>query len=615
MQCTLQIIVTDPSGYGDVCGFMCEGATLGPITASETALPIIVTDGTSNYSVVSGLRVNQDEPLIHFYDKLLTADDSGVAHETFSIQRRLNGILIQDNWLNRNIDKVPDLFISFNRTLRVPEDGQIYHLPANLGLFPVLRSEKFGPNLPPGMSDKGGVLLPMFQREALFLNFSHDDGSGIEVDDYAVKVFAGSVNAISGCLGDQKNGEKLREQQDYLVAPRQGRLDGFYTAKGIVNQFVAMPLGFEYTAESQLRGTEFIGGIQLLIAPRYKGHGHYSLEGHQRDCGPFVKPEIWTPDCLDRYKTPRELGLEPGRRIFVEGDEVKDIWNAFPADPASLQTLANERLFPRCGKKCRPTLVHELYELPKDKFRSRPMVLEITTIHAFSINVNFGSTYFSGETTVPSALETLHYSPFLDVNDFKKQLFDQLQATKRAARYIMFNGVDHDDSPKYYDPIANYDLEGGVITFSPPWMSGRREDAANNYKFPVAEKATGRWEMGLGVGGGVYQEICLDEDPRKWNWAESRIAGVQILNSVIFESVVGIEAPPCPISVQDYIEGRMSFYHIVQKSPINEGTTLKALHTVGQIDARSEISASVFMSTGGSASGCAVCQKNLCDSM
>lgn len=453
---------------------MCAGATLGPVTASETALLIIITDGTSSYSVVSGLRVNQDKPLIHFYDKLLPVDDSGVTRETFSIQRQLNGMQIQDNWLNRHLDKVPDLFISFIRTLRVPKDGQTYHLPANLGPFPVLCSEKFGPSLPPGMSDEGGVLLPMFQREATLLCFSHDDGNSNEVDDYAVKVLAGSVNTFSGCLRDQKVGEKPQKQQDYIVAPLQGRLDCFYTAKGIVNQFVAMPLGFAYTAESQLRGTEFIGGIQLQIASRCKGHGHFSLEGHQRDCGPFVKPELWAPDCLDRYKTPRELGLKPERRIFAEGNEVK----------------------------------------------------------------NLG-----------------------------------------AARYIMFNSIEHNHSPDYYDPLTNYDLEGGLITFSPPYSSAGAVDTANNYKFPVAEEViTGRWKMGLAVGGSVYQEICADQDTRKWNWADSLIVGVQMLNSVIFETVVGKEAPPCPISVQDYIEGRLpllphSAIYVDQRGHDPEGTT------------------------------------------
>jgi hypothetical protein len=458
----------------------------------------------------------------------------------------------------------------------------------------------------------------MFQREAMFLCFSRDGGSSNEVDDYAIKVFAGSVNAISGYLGDQEGVERPQKQQDYVVAPRQGRLDGFYTAKGIVNQFVAMPLGFAYTAESQLRGTEFIGGIQLLIAPQYKGHGHFSLEGHQRDCGPFVKPEIRTPDWLDRYKTPRELGLAPGRRIFVEGDELKKLCNAILVDPASLETLTDKKLYPRCGTKCRPTFVHELYGLPRDKILSRPMVLEVTTIPALTINVNFAAD-FSGslledKADLPLTLVTQYYSPFLDVNDFKSQLFEEHYARGNAARYIMFNGAEHDEKPQYYDPIVNYDLDGGMITFSPPWQSAGTKGSLNNYKFPLTEEAHGRWEMGLAAGGGVYQEICVDSDPRRWNWADSCVLSVQILNSVIFQSVVGMEAPPCPISVQDYIEGRMPFYHIVQSTPINAETILKELSTIGQIDARKEITNSIFMSADGS-SACAVCQKSLCDSM
>ena len=45
-----------------------------------------------------------------------------------------------------------------------------------------------------------------------------------------------------------------RAAQNYLVAPDQPWLDGFCVAKGLIRQFVAMPLGKGYTAEAQLTG-------------------------------------------------------------------------------------------------------------------------------------------------------------------------------------------------------------------------------------------------------------------------------------------------------------------------------------------------------------------------
>jgi hypothetical protein len=75
-------------------------------------------------------------------------------------------------------------------------------------------------------------------------------------------VYAGGVNALTGTgLSDDSESDK----QGYLAVPKQRRLDGFRVANGISKQFVAMPLGFQYTAEHQILGHEFIGGLQLEI--------------------------------------------------------------------------------------------------------------------------------------------------------------------------------------------------------------------------------------------------------------------------------------------------------------------------------------------------------------
>jgi hypothetical protein len=45
-----------------------------------------------------------------------------------------------------------------------------------------------------------------------------------------------------------------REPQDFAVIPEQPWLDGFCVSRGVIRQFVAMPLGAGYTAEEQITG-------------------------------------------------------------------------------------------------------------------------------------------------------------------------------------------------------------------------------------------------------------------------------------------------------------------------------------------------------------------------
>lgn len=147
--------------------------------------------------------------------------------------------------------------VSFQRTLRIPDDGRTYPLPPGLGRFPVSRVEDFARRVPTEWRKRGGVFIPMYQREALWLAF---DGTPWKPN--AVKIGVGKVNAISGDQWD----EKLRvNPQDYIICPDQPWLDGINTGDGFVRQFVAMPLGLDYTVEAQITGKEEFGGIQILV--------------------------------------------------------------------------------------------------------------------------------------------------------------------------------------------------------------------------------------------------------------------------------------------------------------------------------------------------------------
>lgn len=191
-----------------------------------------------------------------------------------------------------------NLSIEFQRTLRVPDDNREYSLPAGFGPFPMRHVDDFADRLPSSWRAHGGVILPMYQSEALWINFS-------SAYPMAVKVAAGKINAVTG---DPYTNDLSAAPQDYLVVPEQPWLDGFCIQKGVIRQFVAMPLGEGYTAEEQLTAHAEHGGIQLIVYPMRK-------EVYSR----LFETRVRARTCaeLDLCVSPckMEMGLAPGGMI------------------------------------------------------------------------------------------------------------------------------------------------------------------------------------------------------------------------------------------------------------------------------------------------------------
>jgi hypothetical protein len=159
--------------------------------------------------------------------------------------------------LDSEWNKPGELEIDFQRTLRIPDDGRDYFLPPGLGRFPLRHVDDYANRVSPPWMDRGGVLMPMYQAEALWLDFTTSY-------PFAVKVASGKINAVTG---EPWRTGLNRRPQDYLVLPEQPWLDGFAVQKGIIRQFVAMPLGAGYSVEEQLSGKAEFGGIQIQVYP------------------------------------------------------------------------------------------------------------------------------------------------------------------------------------------------------------------------------------------------------------------------------------------------------------------------------------------------------------
>ncbi|TQE29883.1 hypothetical protein [Streptomyces ipomoeae] len=147
--------------------------------------------------------------------------------------------------------------VRFMRTLRLPETGT-HQLPPGLGEFPIRRVEDYPHTAPEQMRARGGVMLPVYLREAMWLAF------GGSTEPAALQVGVGKVCAVSG---KPWSDTLSRDPQNYVVLPRQPWLDGINSGKGTVRQFVAVPLGLGATVEGQVTGEEVFGGVQLQSFP------------------------------------------------------------------------------------------------------------------------------------------------------------------------------------------------------------------------------------------------------------------------------------------------------------------------------------------------------------
>jgi hypothetical protein len=111
-----------------------------------------VTSGQSSYDQAD-LQINQDEPLVVFYNKCLPREP-------------LSADLLRHNGCSASelsFDS-SSLRISFQRTIRVPESKEQNNLPPGLGAFPLYNVAEFAHVLPQDMVEKGGLFFAMYRK-------------------------------------------------------------------------------------------------------------------------------------------------------------------------------------------------------------------------------------------------------------------------------------------------------------------------------------------------------------------------------------------------------------------------------------------------------------------
>jgi len=173
---------------------------------------------------------------------------------------------LKNNTLSFHFPEIhPEARVSvvFNRTLRIPDDGRTYPLPPGLGYFPIKHVDDYRDKVPAKWVQHGGVMLPMWQSEAMWLQFiPHTPHGHMHAWPFAIKVSTGKRSAVTG-----KPWSKLLREGDYCIEPEQPWLSCYGVEIGIIRQFVAAPLGMGVTAEEQITGKAEFGGLQIEVFP------------------------------------------------------------------------------------------------------------------------------------------------------------------------------------------------------------------------------------------------------------------------------------------------------------------------------------------------------------
>ena len=600
-----------------------KSAMMGPLIALSSPVPVCITAGDSCYDIAKGLAINEDERLLEFYNHLIMQRRSQESELT--IRSRLDGIYVKDTLINE------EYRIRLCRTLRVPEVGSSHNIPATFGPLPHIDISKCaGDNVPDSMKKKGGLMVPMLQREAMCITFSSPKPRKYKPRDsmdchLAIRLYAGGANVITG----KRSIEQKDQKQDYYIAPLQNRVDGFGGAlRHQVKQFVAMPVGAGYSVESQITGGEF-GGIQFHIAPRMKDCVQWEQVGAGRRC---------SQTALDLRKTPRELLLraeqyvrlteepgviahvpwtwEPGKTIETELMDTFHSW-AFWTKSKCTHELQNDsslccRDNQQYPSRARPAMFSDLFNEADLEPQGTLVVSAVPPIQVILRHLAEAKESLS---------TSINVSPFESAAVFLARVNHKMSGLHHKQPGIGIKWeIQNQEWQQYLRDVTNAGLfvpihslgvtDGHIIETVPSY-----------YKIlPIVLSGHSRgrplagWDMSLCAGSELDQTVKEDPIPEDWNWEAAQFVNVQILNTVAFESVTGLAAPASPISFEEYTKAGIPSLSGAEMSE-GIGGKFPAVRTIANIDYMLGVNNAVRLDPSGKPVGCVICERKICDSM
>lgn len=610
---------------------------MGPIYSLDGPVPVRVTSDTSCYDVSQGLRINENETLVTFYNRYIMNRRQN--QPELLITHKLDGICATDTLMKE------DCLVRLNRTVRVPEDDKVHELPATFGPLPLINLSKCDDaRVPPVMRSKGGFVTPMLQREAMCISLSSEQYSDRWRNSYkeppclfTMRLYAGGVNVLSGKPSTENNSE----DQDYYVLPLQKRIDGFRTADSAkVKQFVAMPLGTGYSVEAQLTGTE-LGGIQFQIAPQWQNNVEFHQIGVSDPTESTSLPLTRTPrhsnlrvEQTVRMIEERNFGMAAPWEWGSSKDQTSQLeewtgWTVFKHSDTRRREFCNYcKPSARYPAMSRPAYISDLVdnadmELQGALVVSAMPLISVTLVHLRLYEAK--GTYRNTEELRELFRKTLKVSPFENAAVLKERIDHILQQWYEKQPMQGERGWKIDEahstlanaSDGVYEGIFSIGITDGARIETVEQAIPIRTLGPHLGRSTQPSRRPKGWEMALATGGNLKQIVKQDPIPRCWNWEASEFVNIQILNTVAFESVTGLAPPPGPISMMEYSRAEIPSlsYFYDEETSANVGGKFPACQTVGDIDLMVGIKYAVRLDTDGKPVGCVVCERSLCDAL
>ena len=481
----------------------------------------------------------------------------------------------------------------------------MYPLPPSLGTFPVHKVDDYLDKVPESWKKTGGVFIPMYQREAMWMQFNLKNRQAPK----AIKVAVGKVNAITGEQWSN-NLTKVGNKQDYVVAPQQSWLDGINAGDGRIKQFVAMPLGSGYSVEAQVTGKEEFGGLQIMVFDSDKEQRNRQFPKPTEYAWPVnktpttvTKPYTSSTLTLDKsqVETMYPLKFSHSKPITVHykkgSNAIDGAWlGVFRTDQPSTdygvhttrwtyltQQQGSFTIYPQTlTNSWNPYNAQYHFRL----FDSSSTYTASATSETFSIGAPpIQYPYPNPYPTVPphfsavpasygiQAPTTLDNYSAVQESFTLDSLSDFISNAPQTMQTVPFSSVQAQPPMQRAQPSAMRCVQ-----------SLKKKAEQPRSKSIVTNDAK---EMSLSAGGSMKQKIV--EDPYGVNFWDISTGGrvfVHIVNSSMYKQITGRDAPETPITAQTYTNLGYKWFDIYDENVkgVASSSILNNVQSVKQID-------------------------------